>query len=333
MHGLTKSLLHKGINYGLQQVRLISTNDVTRTKLNDWLEFTTPKDADESDKRPLAIIYKWLRARPKDVWKYEELYLDRGFDVLTTGIAVKELFHRPAVLQRNDAVIRTINSPLLKDRPILVHSFSVGGYVVTELRVRAREDPEMAANFSPRLMAHIYDSFIDYNGAYYGLSRTIFGHTKAASMLEASLNVLDKIVGKNPKSMAYAFKKTTEVFHSDPHRAPALLYFSGADLLGAPKWSEIAAHDWGKLGMTVHTKGWQDSAHVGHLRKHREEYVHTLDRFLAVLPQSDQLKIRKSPADEILRDSVDAEHKRAHGSVTSSPSAQPARVAALQESG
>ncbi|XP_074656430.1 uncharacterized protein LOC141909732 [Tubulanus polymorphus] len=277
-------------NLLIQSIRAFSVNDVTSTRINDWLVLKEAKNVEPSErhKRPLAIIYKWLRARPKDVWKYEELYLDRGFDVLTTGIAIKELLYRPSVIKRTDDIIEAVNRPSLSSRKILIHSLSIGGYLVGELRYRLLGNPTRAAEVGERIIAHVSDSFIDYKGGYYGLSRTVFGQSKAALVMEAALNAADEYLGKYPNSFVYAFKEITEVLHKDPIRAPSLLYFSNADLLGAPKWSEEVARDWGKLGMTVHTKGWQDSQHVGHLRKHREEYIHTLDRFLAdigVLPR------------------------------------------------
>lgn len=38
--------------------------------------------------RPLVLVLPWLLAKPKHTKKYVELYLDKGFDVLTITITV-----------------------------------------------------------------------------------------------------------------------------------------------------------------------------------------------------------------------------------------------------
>lgn len=85
-----------------------------------------------------------------------------------------------------------------------------------------------------------------------------------------------------------ASRAATHIYHLlvsrfDPCKAPTLFLYSEADVLVSASDVEavIALRRTHISG--VHTKKWQDSAHVKHLLQHEEEYVQALQEFVRTL--------------------------------------------------
>lgn len=65
-----------------------------------------------------------------------------------------------------------------------------------------------------------------------------------------------------------------------PVTAPALFFFCENDLLSDSQAMEEVIDTWRKSGVDVTAKKWEDSTHAGHLKRHQQEYLSTLDMFL-----------------------------------------------------
>lgn len=72
-------------------------------------------------------------------------------------------------------------------------------------------------------------------------------------------------------------------FWNSPVRAPTLFFFCENDVMSDPRAMEELIDSWRKDGKEVAAKKWEDSTHAGHLKRHPQEYLSTLDNFLCSL--------------------------------------------------
>lgn len=79
------------------------------------------------------------------------------------------------------------------------------------------------------------------------------------------------------------FNTSIDVFWNTPVPAPALLFFCENDPLSDTRATEDLISYWQKKGINVTVKKWEDSTHAGHLKRHPQEYLSTLDSFLKSL--------------------------------------------------
>ena len=86
-------------------------------------------------------------------------------------------------------------------------------------------------------------------------------------------------------SVTRHYRQGAESFETNPTPPPAplLILYSAADLI-APSWKlDSVVVGWERLGVTVHVQKWEDSPHVGHLRRYPEQYAEALRVFLGKL--------------------------------------------------
>lgn len=76
------------------------------------------------------------------------------------------------------------------------------------------------------------------------------------------------------------FNASIDVFWNTPVTAPALFFFCENDPLSQAKALEELIVYWRKRGMNITTKKWNNSTHAGHLKRHPQEYLTTLQSFL-----------------------------------------------------
>lgn len=74
-----------------------------------------------------------------------------------------------------------------------------------------------------------------------------------------------------------------DAFRNSPVTAPALFFFCENDVMSDPRAVEELIDHLHKGGMEVTAKKWEDSIHAGHLKRHPQEYLSTLDNFLCSL--------------------------------------------------
>lgn len=79
------------------------------------------------------------------------------------------------------------------------------------------------------------------------------------------------------------FNRSIDVFWNTPVTAPVLLFFCENDLMSNARITEDLIDYWRKRGMDVTAKKWEESTHAGHLKRHPQEYLSHVDRFLCSL--------------------------------------------------
>lgn len=50
------------------------------------MELRSAENRTDSERRPLAVLFGWLQAKKRHINKYGNLYLSKGFDVVTVQV-------------------------------------------------------------------------------------------------------------------------------------------------------------------------------------------------------------------------------------------------------
>ncbi|MEQ2215162.1 hypothetical protein XENOCAPTIV_028517 [Xenoophorus captivus] len=211
-------------------------------------ELTSPGGRIQSqtpdDQKPLTLMLPWLGSRPQAVAKYCEIYFRSGFDVLV----IKDFLWPRWGLDRGKQLLELLQIEPLKSRPLLIHAFSIGGYTFGQLLVHISQDQQQYQAVTNRIKAQVYDSLV-------------IGSLEHMATVDY-------------------FNSSIDIFYNTPVRAPALVFFCENDLLSDAPTVEKLMDFWQKRGMDITAKKWKVSTHAGHLRRHPQEYLSTLETFL-----------------------------------------------------
>ncbi|GIX95442.1 uncharacterized protein CDAR_264311 [Caerostris darwini] len=240
----------------------------------------------ETKKKPLAVILAWMLAKESHIEKFRNIYISRGFDVLTVNMAPKDLLFPASGSQVVAKSVLDYFSTHENYDDILVHAFSVGGYLMGEMFVQMRKDAEKYKDITSRIRGVVLDSAVDFEGIPTGFPR-------AVSKNPITLKVLEWYVSTHLALMYNVATKhyltSSKNFHNTPLRCPALVFVSEADKVGSPVANQMVVENWQVRGVDVRVKCWKDSKHVSHMYKYPEEYVAEIDNFLSKINLSSKL--------------------------------------------
>ncbi|XP_026168164.1 transmembrane protein 53 [Mastacembelus armatus] len=229
------------------------------------------------DDSPVMLMLPWLGSRPQAVAKYCDIYFRTGFDVLVVESEVLEFLWPQWGLDRGKKLLDLLQSERFVSRPLLVHAFSIGGYTFAQLMVHVSQDTQAYQSLTKRIKGQVYDSLVvgTVETMSIGLSKTMFPRwetlVKQVSML---------YFGMFKKQTVDHFNTSIDVFWNTPITAPALFFFCENDVMSNYQTVEELIDYWRNHGIDVATKKWKDSTHAGHLKRHPQEYLTTLDTFL-----------------------------------------------------
>lgn len=235
--------------------------------------------------RPLVVLLTWLAAQDKHIDKYSNLYLQKGFDVLTVKTNPWELLF-PNVGARKIAqnCVTALQTELTQYPSVVIHAFSVGAYqfgeILLEIRERHKREQQSQQKQSAlenRIKGIVFDSVVPIEELPNGVSRSMtsnpFLYKMIKSMINGHLKLFDKLATKY-------YKASSQVVWNNYMRVPALVLVSQNDLIGTASANQRLTKVWRDLGIDVTFKCWEKSAHVQHLPKHPVEYEDLIDRFL-----------------------------------------------------
>ncbi|XP_029910325.1 transmembrane protein 53 [Myripristis murdjan] len=237
-------------------------------------ENQTPASAQN---KPLLLMLPWLGSRPQAVSKYCEIYFRSGFDVLMVESEVKEFLWPRLGLENGARVLELLQNERFVTRPLLVHAFSVGGYTFAQLLVHVSRDSQKYQALTQRIKGHVYDSLVvgSLEKMAIGLGKTVFPQWESL-VKQASLLYFEVF---KRQTVDY-FNISIDAFWNTPIAAPALFFFCENDPMSDPRAMEELIDFWQKRGMDVTAKKWEDSTHAGHMKRHPQEYLATLETFL-----------------------------------------------------
>jgi len=251
---------------------------VTVERITDNLSFRpATSQALDNTQRPIVLIYAWLVAKSKHIHKFGDFYLSKGFDVLHIKVGARQILWPPVAQSVVSQIIDFVNSPTRKSQPILVHGFSVGGYLYGETLVRICEDAALKASMTKRVKGQVFDSPVDFEGVPRGVGKAVTSVPPAQIAIKTTLEAYMALF---KTQVTEHYKRSSQAFHDNPLITPSLVFYSKADPIGIPGPIEDVIRCWKETGAPVWTRWWADTPHVGHYLRDPITYTAELNTFL-----------------------------------------------------
>ena len=230
--------------------------------------------------RPLVVIYAWLAAKSKHISKYSNLYLERGFDVLHIKVHPTQLMWPVIVQGLTQIMLDFIHDADRGQQPILIHGFSVGGYLYGEALHKICTNPDKYGGLRERIRGQIFDSPVDFQGIPFGVSRAVSDNPVVQKVVEQSLASYLKVFEKQTTAH---YLRSSAAFHANDLGIPSLLFCSHADPVGPVERIEYVVAKWRSKDIPVVTKLFEKSPHVSHFQHYPVDYILALNQFLGTI--------------------------------------------------
>lgn len=223
--------------------------------------------------KPLVLIFAWLQASEKHLKKFAEFYIEQGFEVVVAHLSPWQLIwpvHGSQAIA-NDIINFLKHNDL--SRGVVIHGFSVGGYLWGECLVKLNRN-EMGKCILDKIKGQIWDSAADITEIPVGVPHAVLPKNPILqSTLRSYLTYHLKLF--HEEATQY-YEKSAENFYSEPARSPALLLVSKTDPVGTESANRRLMTFWESIDIKTTLKCWDRSPHVGHFHKHRDEYIDLL---------------------------------------------------------
>lgn len=248
---------------------------ISKDKINN--KVTNLKLHDQTG-RPCVLILAWLMAKRKHIQKFVDYYLNQECDVLCINVTPWQLLWPTKGSQIVAAdILKFIDNNYL-DSQLMLHGFSVGAYIWAEVMVLMASQQDRYQSVMDKFVGQVWDSAADVTEISIGLPVAVFPNNvvmqKALSQyIQYHMRTFEKVATRH-------YVRASQMFHTNPIQSPALIFTSKTDPIGAAASNVRLRETWENMGIKVYWQCWDKSPHVGHFRKHREEYVGHLDKFL-----------------------------------------------------
>lgn len=231
--------------------------------------------------RPLLVLLRWLYSKRRNVMKYVNLYKEQGFDVLLVSITPWQLMWP---MKGSKLIAADLLQFLVEHQnyqQIVLHGFSVGGYLWGEVLNLVECDRQTYMNVIDRIVGQVWDSVADITELSIGVPQAVFPHN------EVLHNMLQKYLEYHLKTFykqsTQHYIRSSQLFHSSIVHSPALFFMSKTDpVTGISSILKIKDQR-DSLGLETYIKIFEKSPHVGHFRKYPKEYATELYAFLSKL--------------------------------------------------
>ena len=218
----------------------------------------------DSERDAMATVV--AEERNAGEWRVEWFELDRG----------RVLIEMSLQLVAAD-VVKFLESNVTTN-PLVLHGFSVGGYVWGECMVHMAADTKRYKTIIDNINGQIWDSVTDITEIPIGVPKAMFPSNDTLQRAVSNYMLYHMKTFHEPATSHYI--RSSQMFYSTLVKKPALLFLSHSDPIGAVSSNKQLRESWESLGISCEWKCWDKSPHVGHFLKHRDEYVETLMNFL-----------------------------------------------------
>lgn len=254
-----------------KNIELISQDNDVAARGNS-LQLNVPKD------RPLLVILSWLLSKRKHIMKFTNFYMEQGFDVVTVSISPWQLIWPTKGSRLVAADLLAFLEQNKSYQQVLLHGFSVGGYMWGEVLDMIHSDRKRYDPVLDRIVGQIWDSAADISEITIGTPLAVFPNNQ---ILQAALKTyLEYHMATFHKQATQYYIRSSQLFHTNLVHSPALFLVSKTDPVGALKCNQRVKDSWDSLGVETYMKIFEKSPHVGHFHKHPKEYVTELYMFL-----------------------------------------------------
>ncbi|KAK9497588.1 hypothetical protein O3M35_004287 [Rhynocoris fuscipes] len=243
--------------------------------------------------KPLVVLLGWLLAKPQHMKKYSDIYMDRGYNVLTVSMTPWQFFWPTtgAQLIADELLNFLKNGP--RSQPLLLHGFSIGAYLWGECLVKMVAEPSQYSHLIQRIKGQIWDSAPDIAELHKGLPMAIAPNN--AILRRAAEKYFAYHLKTFHDVATQHYIRSSQLFHTTPVRAPSLIFVCKNDPIASYSSNKKVQESWDSMGMKTYLKCWEKSKHVSHIIIHKKEYLETLDDFLSTLDLPSQELSSESP--------------------------------------
>lgn len=181
---------------------------------------------------------------------------------------------------------------------IVMHGFSVGGYIWAECLLEMQNNPDQYNPLIKRIKGQVWDSVIYFVEIPIGFSKACIPNNqylqnKLQRYIEMHLQIFNENVCK-------VFRTAHQTFRETVVKSPAIFFVSKVDPIGTVTSNLSIKNSWEDAGIKVSWKVFEDSPHVCHFVQYRDEYTALLDEYLKTFD------ISKVLDEEICDDSLQA---------------------------
>jgi hypothetical protein len=174
-------------------------------------------------------------------------------------------------------ILDRLMSSETKEKPVLVHGFSVGGYLYSQVVNQMVSDGKYTP-VKERIIGQVFDSPVDFQGIPHGISNAALKHPILRSLLKNGIEAYLKATAKHTSKI---YMERSELFFNNPVQSPSLFLFSKSDEVSDSARCEVVAGHWkNNLGIDVTSKCWDTSPHVSHFYVHTNDYVNAVNNFI-----------------------------------------------------
>ncbi|XP_055592399.1 transmembrane protein 53-A-like isoform X2 [Uranotaenia lowii] len=224
-----------------------------------------------SSDKPTVFIISWLAAKQKHLQKYAKIYIDQGFDVIVAQITPWQLLWPMKGSQLVAAeIVKFLKNNEFKNG-LIIHGFSVAGYVWGECLVHIARDLNQYQVVLDRVKGQIWDSAADITEISVGVPTALFPRNPTLQNALRKYMLYHMKAFHEPATSHYI--RSSQMFHTNLLRCPALFLVSKTDPVGTELANGRVRDSWESSGVKCTFKVWDRSPHVGHFQRHPEEYV------------------------------------------------------------
>lgn len=235
--------------------------------------FVTCRLVQPTNSKSLVLMFSWLQPNPKPLEQFSAFYVNLGFDVLVVTVEMMQLLrpvHGTHLIAGDILKFMATNESY---KSILLHGFSVGGYMWGECLVQINDNAPKYEPLVNRIKGQVWDSMTGSKEISVGQARAItknlFVQKAVVQFSNFYLRALHNVSTKH-------YLKAENIFNEKALVVPALLFFSKTDPIGTEQKSLNIIKALEALNIKVTQKCFEDSPHVGHFKKYKEEYTTAL---------------------------------------------------------
>ncbi|KAL6444499.1 hypothetical protein ACFW04_001970 [Cataglyphis niger] len=213
--------------------------------------------------------------------KFVNLYMEQGFDVAVVSLTPWQLMWPTKGSRLVAADLLTFLKQNESYQQILLHGFSVGGYMWGEALDLMENNKEKYNGITDRIVGQVWDSIADVSEISIGFPRAVFPKNM---MLQSMLRkYLEYHMKTFHQQATHYYIRSSQIFHIAPIHVPALIFVSRTDPVGTVPSNLSLRDTWESSGIKTYVKIFEESPHVAHFYKYPKEYVAELYAFLQKL--------------------------------------------------
>jgi hypothetical protein len=229
--------------------------------------------------KTLVVVAGWMGAKEKQLKPYVSFYNKNGIDVISFSVGPMHILKPESATTQMRNILDEIKKQGETNQinSVCFHHFSVGGYLFGQmLRLLAAESTKYDSVVKT-IKGQIFDSPPDINGISSGISKGIGIPVFLQGFVKATI---DAYLNMTAKTTGVEHKAASDAFHANQINAPALWFYSKADLVARWQDCETVTGKWESSGIDVTKCMWEHTPHIQHGRKDPDRYFATLEDFL-----------------------------------------------------